>query len=63
MAATPDQPPALPQPPQGPGGALALRQAGLLQTHVLGPRAEAQAAADDDEIDLRQIWRTFVKHR
>lgn len=63
MAATPDQSPALPQPPQGPGGALALRQAGLLQTHVLGPRADAQTAADDDEIDLRQIWRTFVKHR
>ncbi len=63
MAQHPDQLPSVPQPPQGQGGALAIRQAGMLQTHVLTPREEAAAQTDDDEIDLRQIWRTFVKHR
>ena len=63
MAQHPDQLPSVPQPPQGQGGALAIRQAGMLQTHVLAAREEAAAQTDDDEIDLRQIWRTFVKHR
>ncbi|WP_374640757.1 GumC family protein [Hydrogenophaga sp.] len=62
----PDQLPSLPPQPPGPhqGGALALRHpnAGALSTQVLQPRAE-EATADDDEIDLKAIWRTLVKHR
>lgn len=62
----PEQLPSLPPQPPGPhqGGALALRHpnAGALSTQVLQPRAE-EAAADDDEIDLKAIWRTLVKHR
>ena len=63
MAQDPTPFPSLPQPPQSHGGTLTLRQAGMLQTHVLTQREEAAAQSDDDEIDLRQIWRTFVKHR
>jgi polysaccharide biosynthesis transport protein len=40
--------------------ALALRQANALSTQVLA-RQEAQEA--DDEIDLRAIWRTLLKHK
>ena len=54
-------PPAQPQHPQA--GALALHQPRQLQTHVLA-REEAQAAADaDDEIDLKAIFRTLLKHK
>lgn len=57
-----DRLPALPHPNPGVGGgAVAIRQAGMLQTQVL-TREEA-GSTDDDEIDLRQIWRTLVKHR
>lgn len=51
------------QPPQPPGGALAMRQGHALQTALLQrEEAEAQAVADD-EIDLRQILRTLAKHK
>ena len=54
-------PPPQPQHPQA--GALALHQPRQLQTHVLA-REEAQAAADaDDEIDLKAIFRTLLKHK
>lgn len=59
--ANPDQLPSLPsQPPQQ--GALAIRRPGMLQTELLqrGPEAEA---APDDEIDLRAILRTLLKHK
>ncbi len=49
------------QPPQG--GALALRRpGGALQTEVW-QRGAPEAEAADDEIDLKAIWRTLVKHR
>ena len=57
-----DRLPALPHPNPGVvGGAVAIRQAGMLQTQVL--TREVAVSADDVEIDLRQIWRTLVKHR
>lgn len=49
-----------PQPELG-AGALALRRSNALQTEVLAARNGAEAA--DDEIDLRAIWRTLVKHK
>ncbi|MGM9424842.1 polysaccharide biosynthesis tyrosine autokinase [Hydrogenophaga sp. MI9] len=52
-----EQLPSIPQPP----GALTVRPAGALQTHVL-MRSEAAAAEEGDEIDLRQLWRMLVKH-
>ncbi|QCB47778.1 polysaccharide biosynthesis tyrosine autokinase [Hydrogenophaga sp. PAMC20947] len=53
----------LAQPPHPQAGALALHQPRMLQTHVLA-REEAQAAAEaDDEIDLKAIFRTLMKHK
>jgi polysaccharide biosynthesis transport protein len=61
MSAHEHLPPAQPQHPQA--GALALHQPRMLQTHVLA-REEAQAAAEaDDEIDLKAIFRTLLKHK
>ena len=59
----PDSLPATPPnlPPQR-SGALALHQQRGLQTHVL-TRADAESGADDDEIDLRSIFRTLLKHK
>lgn len=59
----PAQPPSSAPPPGGPG-ALALRQPRNhhLQTQLLA-REEAQAAEADDEIDLRAIFRSLLKHK
>lgn len=52
-----------PHPQSGPGAhALALRQSHALQTEVLAAR-QGQDGGDDDEIDLRAIWRTLLKHK
>ena len=62
----PTQPPSAPPPPTSPaGGAIALQRpsARALQTQLLA-REEAQASADsDDEIDLKAIFRTLLKHK
>ena len=52
-----------PNPQPGPGvHALALRQSHALQTEVLASR-NGPDGSEDDEIDLRAIWRTLVKHK
>jgi capsular exopolysaccharide synthesis family protein len=54
------------QPPAGsppPAGAIALHQPRALQTQLLA-REEAQAQAEaDDEIDLKAIFKTLLKHK
>ena len=50
-------------PPGNPRGNLALRQPGMLQTHVLQSPASQGEGPSDDEIDLRAIFRTFLKHK
>ena len=61
---TPDSLPENPrlQAPQPRSGALALRQQRSLQTELLS-REEASNTAGDDEIDLRSIFRTLLKHK
>ena len=59
--ANPDQLPSLPdQPP--PGGAVAIRRPGALSTELLqrGPDPDAPG---NDEIDLKAIFRTLLKHK
>lgn len=59
--ANPDQLPTLPsQPPQQ--GALAIHRPGMLQTEVLQRGPEGDNAAGD-EIDLKAIFRTLLKHK
>lgn len=51
-------------PPPGPQrqGAIALHQPRGLQTQVLG-RDDAESDAGDDEINLKDIFRTLMKHK
>ncbi|MFW5330335.1 GumC family protein [Hydrogenophaga sp. ZJX-1] len=58
---SPENLPSLPQQPQ-PTGALALRPSGALQTQLLAQQQEADAQ-DSDEIDLKAIFRTLLKHK
>ncbi|OGB34707.1 MAG: hypothetical protein A3B67_02555, partial [Burkholderiales bacterium RIFCSPHIGHO2_02_FULL_66_10] len=58
---SPENLPSLPQQPQ-PQGALALRPSGALQTQLLAQQQEADSQ-DSDEIDLRAILRTLLKHK
>ena len=58
---SPENLPSFPQQPQPPG-ALALRPSGALQTQLLAQQQEADAQADD-EIDLKAILRTLLKHK
>jgi succinoglycan biosynthesis transport protein ExoP len=60
----PDTLPATPQPPPGPprSGAIAVYQQRGLQTQVLG-RDDAESEAGDDEINLKDIFRTLLKHK
>ncbi len=59
----PDSSPEAPQlpPPQQRSGALALHQQRGLQTHV-SARDDVESGTDD-EIDLRSIFRTLLKHK
>ena len=58
---SPENLPSFPQQPQ-PAGALALRPSGALQTQLLAQQQEADAQADD-QIDLKAILRTLLKHK
>ena len=55
------QPPAEQLPVATGRNALALRREDALSTHLLTP--PGADASHDDEIDLRAIWRTLVKHK
>jgi len=57
----PDHLPAVP--PGNPRGSLAIRHPGMLQTNLLQTTPAATDGPSDDEIDLRSIFRTFLKHK
>lgn len=63
MGQTPENLPSLPEnsPPPS-SGALAIRRPGALSTELLQRGADADAASDD-EIDLKAIFRTLLKHK
>src|SRR3990167_10980953 len=57
---SPDQLPSVPQQPQG---ALALRPSGALQTQLLAQQQQETDSLADDQIDLKAIFRTLLKHK